>query len=192
MMRRSDIGKFLSSHELGMFLAVVRHAEHERQPRDNALFVLLASTGIRPSEALALTLADLHLTRSPKWIQVRRLKKKSATPVVDELEIPEAVAAALKAYTGTLPPAHSGPVFRLHRRSVQRLFRYYARKAGLARRFYCYCLRHTAATRIYLATRDIRVVQAILGHDSPDTSTVYAHVTSDMLRDHVNTYPPAL
>ena len=46
------------------------------------------------------------------------------------------------------------------------------REAGSAARFHD--LRHRFATQLYQATRDIRLVQELLGHASPSTTAVYA------------------
>lgn len=42
-------------------------------------------------------------------------------------------------------------------------------------------LRHSAATRWYQATKDIRAVQELLGHESPTTTARYAGVEDDAL-----------
>lgn len=187
MIRRLSRDRFLSDDELARFLTAVRERRHVHRDRDYALFVLLSTTGIRPSEALALNRSDLHLSAGSKWIRVQRLKKRR--PEFDDMQIPGSVALALEHHLASLSGER---LFPMHRRSAQRLFRYYARAAKLPQRFYLYCLRHTAATRIYRATRDVSVVQALLGHDSPDTSCIYAHVTQDMLREHADAFPVAL
>lgn len=191
-MRRLTLDRFLSDDELDRFLTAVRMRRHQHQPRDAAMFTLLATTGLRPTEALALTVDDLHPAthRTGDWITVRRLKKKR--PTRDELVLPAAVGGMLREYIAGAGLGSGDRLFKLHRRQVQRLFRYYARLAGLSPRFYCYCLRHTAATRIYRATRDIAVVQSVLGHDSPDTSCIYAHVSRHLLREHADAFPAAL
>lgn len=185
-MRRMSRDRFLTDAELSRFLGAVSGGGNRGHV---ALFTLLCSTGIRPSEALSLTHSDLHLSGKTAWIRVSRLKKKKAHPVCDEVAIPATVADALRALE---PGAADTRVFAMHRRTAQRTFHAYARTARLPRRLYLYCLRHTAATRIYRKTRDIAVVQALLGHDSPETSCIYAHVTRDILREHADSFPVAL
>jgi integrase/recombinase XerC len=178
--------RYLSDAELAAFMAAVRERRHVHQPRDHALFALLANTGIRPSEALALCRTDCHLRGRMPWIKIGRLKKKRGAPVADELQISPALAAILSGYTDTI---EGEPLFPISRRQAQRLFHGYARLAGLRSRHWLYSLRHTAATRIYRATRDIGIVQAILGHETPDMSCIYAHVAKDLLAEAANSVP---
>jgi len=189
MLRRMTRDRYLSDAELGRFMAAVRERRHRNQPRDYALFALLANTGIRPSEALGLERGDVHLGAAP-WIRVRRLKKRATVRHYDELQLPARASEPLRDYLPAAPA--QGPVFPLGRRQAERLFHYYAKRSGIRERLWLYCLRHTAATRIYAATRNISVVQEILGHEHPDTTCVYAHVTRGMLQQLAAAMPVAL
>lgn len=189
MPRRLSRNTYLSDAELAAFMAAVRERRHVHQPRDHALFALLANTGIRPSEALALTRADCHLVGKLPWIKVGRLKKKRGAPVVDELQISPQLAMILSGRLVDVGETGEARVFGITRRQVERLFHAYASRAGLRRHHWLYSLRHTAATRIYRATRDISIVQAILGHETPDMSCLYAHVAKDLLAEAANAIP---
>lgn len=171
-MRRLPPSAYLTDAELAAFMEAVRSRRHANQPRDLAMFAILANTGIRPSEALALTVGDVHLKASPPWLRVVRLKKRAGREVVDELCIPASVVQPLGAY---LPLAASARLFPITRRMAQRKFVFYARRAGIAGRR-LYSLRHTAASRLHRLTGDIQLVQRLLGHDSPETTAIYAHV----------------
>lgn len=48
--------------------------------------------------------------------------------------------------------------------SLRKLFANLRRKLGIRRKLTAHDLRRTTATRIYDATRDVRLVQALLGH----------------------------
>jgi integrase/recombinase XerD len=184
MRRRITKDRYLSDAELRAFMEAVRSRRHVNQPRDYAFFALLANTGIRPSEALRLTRADVHLHAKPPWIKVLRTKKTKRI-VYDELQLTPQLAAVLH---------HHQPdtvlLFSMTRRQAQRLFHYYARRSALGNGFHLYSLRHTAATRIYRATGDIKVVQALLGHEKPDTSAIYAHIPGEILKQLAEQLPP--
>lgn len=181
--------RFLSDAELERFMAAVRERRHVNQPRDHALFALLANTGIRPSEVLALTRADVHPHARPAWIRVRRLKKRKTVAEFEDIEISDDLAAIVATHVDRLPAESDSSLFPTDRRTLQRTFKAYARRAGLDSRWHLYVLRHTAATRMYLATRDIAVVQSMLGHENPDTSTIYAHVPQSLLVETVTAMP---
>jgi len=180
-----DRSRFFTDAELGRLLEAVRTRRHKNQPRDHALFALLATTGIRPSEALAIRRNDVHLVGREPWIRVHRLKTRRPVAVAQELAIPDELANTLRVHAETVETG--GLLFAMSRRQAERLFHHYVRQARIPGRSWLYCLRHTAATRIYRATRDIRTVQAILGHAHPDMSAIYAHVTRTMLREWAQT-----
>jgi integrase len=53
--------RYLNESELRSFMTEVRERRHVHQARDYEFFVLLANTGILPSEALSLKRSDLDL-----------------------------------------------------------------------------------------------------------------------------------
>lgn len=114
------------------------------------------------------------------------MKKKKTVREFTDLVIPGRVALALKEHLNGLDQADK--LFRITRRQVERLFHYYAKQAGIRGR-YLYVLRHTAATRAYRATRDIKVVQELLGHERPETSSIYAHVPVALIAELADQFP---
>ena len=71
----------------------------------------------------------------------------------------------------------------LDRRSVERIVRYYATKAGIAKRVTPHVIRHSFATDLLQNGADIRSVQMMLGHASISTTQIYTHVTDKALRE---------
>jgi len=71
----------------------------------------------------------------------------------------------------------------LDRRSVERIVKYYATKAGIAKKVTPHVIRHCFATDLLSNGADIRSVQALLGHSSIITTQIYTHVTDKHLRD---------
>jgi len=72
---------------------------------------------------------------------------------------------------------------RLTPRSVQRIVKFYAVKAGIVKNVHPHTLRHSFATDLLINGADIRSVQAMLGHSSITTTQVYTHITNKQLKE---------
>ena len=65
---------------------------------------------------------------------------------------------------------------------VQNLVKRYGRLAKIDRRVYPHLLRHTFASHLLEGGADIPVIQHFLGHSSPTTTQMYAHVSKKEAR----------
>ena len=63
------------------------------------------------------------------------------------------------------------------------------KKAGIEERVSPHVLRHTAATLLLKAGRNLREVQEFLGHANVATTQVYTHVLAEDLAEAVDTMP---
>jgi site-specific recombinase XerD len=181
MLSRVSRERFLSDSELARFMAAVRERRHVHQPRDHALFALLANTGIRPSEAMRLTLADVHLGRRV-WIHVARRRREHAPHPVTDLVLQRAVGDIVKKYVGQIGTDPGARLFPFTKRQSHRLFHYYATKAGIRDPHKLYDLRHTVGMRLWRHTKDLRLMQAIMGHVRLKATACYVHTGDEQIR----------
>ena len=182
MLRRMTRDRYLSDTELAAFMAAVRERRHVNQPRDHALFALLVNTAIKPSEALTLTVSDCHLGGKLPWIKLRRIGKRHTPIPTNELIINRAVADVVQRYLDESAGEPTSRLFGFTRRQSERLFHYYRKKAGIVQLHKIYCLRHSAGMRLVRFVKDLRTVQAIMGHSGLRATMIYAHVSPERLQ----------
>lgn len=178
--------KYLDDRELAALLLAARSSAARNRVRDYTLLALLVNTGMRPGEALALKLRDLWLGGHEPRIRVHRLKKRREQGVIDDLPISRGLARAVARYleAAELDQAATpeAPLFPMGVRNAEHIFKRHARAAGIRPEARLYSLRHTAGTRAYAASKDLRLVQEMLGHASPNTTAIYTHVDPEARR----------
>lgn len=163
--------------------------------RDLAILELLFSTGLRVSELCNLN-QDIDLSRDSFSV---RGKGEKVRVVFLSPSAKKAVAEYLKkrgdfgealfvGYSKVGKSKNKGKdLSRLTSRSVERLVKQYATKAGITRKVTPHVIRHSFATDLLENGADLRSVQAMLGHASITTTQVYTHVTDKhLLEVHKN------
>ncbi|MEA2828202.1 MAG: integrase/recombinase XerD [Actinomycetota bacterium] len=187
----AGLPKALSETEVLSLLGAVAGDDAPAR-RDRAILEVLYACGLRVSELVGLSLADLDLDSG----LLRAFGKGSKERVVPVGRVArEALAAWLApAGRGAMAPerwARRGDaeaVFlnmrggRLSRQGAWGIVRHYGDKVGLDGRLTPHVLRHSCATHMLDHGADIRVVQELLGHASISTTQVYTKVSTERLR----------
>src|SRR3989344_8567731 len=173
----------ISNEELGRLLAAP-DISRETGRRDRAVLELLFSSGLRVSELCSLTedtLSRLSLRSEAKGDESFSVRGKGGK--VRVVFVSDTAKSALKAYLNKRKDIAGESLFGITPRSVQRLIKHYAIKAGISRKVSPHTLRHSFATDLLNNGADIRSVQALLGHANITTTQIYTHVTDSHLRD---------
>jgi site-specific recombinase XerD len=152
--------------------------------RDRAIIELLFSTGLRVSELCSLS-RGLDLSRDEFSV---RGKGEKVRVVFLSPDAKKAIAEYLKARGDTedalfVGYGRSSKGESLTPRSVERIIKGYAIKAGITRKVTPHVIRHSFATDLLENGADLRSVQALLGHANIATTQVYTHVTDKHLRE---------
>lgn len=159
--------------------------------RDKALLELLFSTGLRVSELTSLTRESVDLSRDEfsvrgkgQKVRVVFLSKRAKDALKAYLSARKDIGDAL--FVSTAPGSDKGKKSidaPLSPRSVERIVRAYAIRAGIGKQVTPHVLRHSFATDLLENGADLRSVQAMLGHANISTTQIYTHITDRQLRD---------
>lgn len=153
--------------------------------RDKAILELFFSTGLRLSELCSLN-RDLDLSKDEFSI---RGKGEKVRVVFLSDSAKDAIREYLKNRKDLDEPMfiqysrNSGKSNRLTPRSIERIVKYYAIKAGISKKVTPHVIRHSFATDLLSNGADIRSVQMMLGHANISTTQIYTHITDKQLRD---------
>lgn len=138
-----------------------RLIEHASTPRAKALIAFAAYTGMRLGEIVKLTKRDIR-----KGHIIARDTKNGSDRIIPIL--PE-----LEPHLAEIP-------FTAGWRNVYRGFERARERAGLDIRFHD--LRHMVGTALANTGTDLRLIAAILGHESLQTTKRYTHPAVDVMR----------
>jgi site-specific recombinase XerD len=154
--------------------------------RNRAILELMYAAGVRLSEIVGLDVMNLDLAE-----HTVRVRGKGNRERVVLIGAPAAKALARYVTEGRSALA-AGPTpalflnrdgGRLSGRSIQKIVRQHALKAGLDERVHPHLLRHSFATHLLDGGAELRVVQELLGHSTPVTTQIYTHVTEERQRE---------
>lgn len=154
--------------------------------RDRAILELLFSTGLRVSELCALprdinlNADELSVRGKGEKIRVVFLSDTAKSAVKTYLKARKDMDDALFIQLGK--NASGSKNLMLTPRSVERIVKQYAIKAGISKKVTPHVIRHSFATDLLSNGADLRSVQALLGHAHIATTQVYTHVTDAHLR----------
>lgn len=160
--------------------------------RDNAILELLFSTGLRVSELCGLNRDSINLSvkngsdefpirgKGDK-IRLVFLSENAKISLKNYLRMRQDIDPAL--FVRQVKNFNKTDNLRLTSRSVERLVKYYATKAGLTKKITPHTIRHSFATDLLINGADIRSVQALLGHSNIATTQIYTHITDKHLRE---------
>jgi len=155
--------------------------------RDRAMLEVLYACGLRVSELVSLTLAQLN----PRQGVLRLFGKGNKERLVP---LGEEALDWLDRYLRDARPALMGPQLgnclfptargrAMTRQAFWYRIKRYAALANITKPLSPHTLRHAFATHLLNHGADLRVVQVLLGHSDLSTTQIYTHVARQRLRD---------
>jgi site-specific recombinase XerD len=154
--------------------------------RDKAILELLFSTGLRVSELCSLTndfdfkRDEISIRGKGGKVRVVFISDVAKNAVKKYLDARKDMNDALFIQIGDETKKNIKP---LTRRSIERIVKQHAIKAGITKKVTPHVIRHSFATDLLNNGADIRSVQVMLGHSNISTTQIYTHVTDKQLRE---------
>ena len=145
--------------------------------RDYTVIEVALGTGLRVSELSKLLVADIQLGRGQNSLIVKKGKNNKTRVVIFSSRLKNNIQEYLDYRKSASPYLFfSARSEQILVSGLQKIFKNYAHKAGFGN-MSIHCLRHTYATRAYIASGyNLRLVQQQLGHSSIQTTSVYSAV----------------
>lgn len=176
---RERLPTVLSLSEVESLLNSIANLKHR------TMLSIIYSCGLRMGELLDLEIRDVDSKRMVIHIKNAKGKKDRIVP------LSASVLDLLRVYYLDYRPHHflfngeSGNQY--SRSSLQTIFRRAVVRAGILKKCTLHTLRHSYATHLLENGVNLRYIQDLLGHKSPNTTMIYTHVTSDESRKVIST-----
>lgn len=195
--------EFLEAQEVERIIEAA-NSPNFKSLRDRAILELLFSAGLRVSELtginrekIDLASGELSVRGKGDKIRVVFISDTAKRALADYLDKRTDIDPALfirdmkglKKFSSSDGKSDSREKnnnkedLRITPRSIQRIVKYYATKAGIVKNVHPHTFRHSFATDLLINGADIRSVQAMLGHSSITTTQIYTHITNRQLKE---------
>jgi integrase/recombinase XerD len=176
--REKRVPMVLSREEVRQILSCLR------LPVYRACLSMIYACGLRVREGVYLQVSDIDSARMVVHVRQSKGRKDRDVP------LPESTLKMLRQYwclhrhgvwlfpgrtAAGIPRCQASRPISVS--SVQKAFRAALRESGVTKAAKVHTLRHSYATHLLEAGVDLRLIQAYLGHSSPQTTAIYTHVT---------------
>ena len=167
--KEEKIPVVLLEEEVAAVIKVVNNLKHK------VILMTIYSAGLRLSECLALTVADMDFDR--KQIRIRQGKGKKERQTV----LSRTLLSEMKDYLIKFCPKiflfEGQKGGRYSASSVQAIMKRAVKKSGIKKHATVHTLRHSFATHLLENGTDIRFIQELLGHKRLETTQIYTHIS---------------
>ena len=162
--------------------------------RNRAIIEVLFSCGLRVSELVNLKLSNLYLEE--EYVRILGKGSKERLVPISQRAIRELGFWFDDRQYMRIKPGEEDYVFlnrygnHLTRTMILIMIKRQAESAGIKKTISPHTLRHSFATALLEGGADLRVIQALLGHESIGTTEIYTHIDTSMLRQEILEHHP--
>ena len=183
----------LSTSEIDLLEQSIDLSKWEGQ-RNRAIIEVLFSCGLRVSELVNLKLSNLYLEE--QYIRVFGKGSKERLVPISPKAIKELNYWFMNRNLMKIKAGEEDYVFlnrrgaHLTRTMILIMIKQQAVEAGITKTISPHTLRHSFATALLEGGADLRVIQAMLGHESIGTTEIYTHIDMSTLRQQILEHHP--
>lgn len=163
----------LSKDEVQQLFNECKNLKHK------SILALLYSAGLRISEVINLKITNIDSKR----MVINILNAKGGKD--RQVMLTQNVLTLLRQYFKIYHPeqylfnGQSSPQY--SERSINEFLKQYAKKAGIKKHVHAHLLRHCSFTHMVEAGTDINLIQRIAGHTSVKTTSIYTHISHNII-----------
>ena len=190
-MRLPDV---LTLQEIDDMINIIDLSKKEGQ-RNRAMIEMLYSCGLRVSELCGLRLSDLY--KEEQFIRITGKGDKQRLVPISQRAIAELEAYFIDRNFIPIKPGYEDYIFiserlkkPLSRIMVFHIIKQLAAEAGIKKSVSPHTFRHSFATHLLEGGANLRVIQAMLGHESISTTEIYTHIDRTRLKEEIAMYHP--
>ena len=183
----------LTTAEVDQLESSIDRSKPEGQ-RNRAIIEVLFSCGLRVSELTHLRLSDLFLDEG--YIRVMGKGSKERLVPISNRAVHELKLWFYDRKLMTIKAGEEDYVFlnrrgaHLTRTMILIMVKRQAEAAGIQKTISPHTLRHSFATALLEGGADLRVIQAMLGHEDIGTTEIYTHIDTTTLREEILQHHP--
>ena len=183
----------LSTEEVDALKASIDVSKWEGH-RNRAIIEVLFSCGLRVSELVTLKLSDLFIAE--RFVRVMGKGSKERLVPISQTAISELDNWFIDRNLMKIKAGEEDYVFlnrrgaHLTRTMILIMVKRQAVEAGIKKTISPHTLRHSFATALLEGGADLRVIQALLGHESIGTTEIYTHIDMTTLRQEILQHHP--
>lgn len=185
--------EYLTTEEVDQLENAIDLSKWEGQ-RNKAIIEVLFSCGLRVSELVNLKLSNLF--EEEKFVRILGKGNKERLVPISQKALDELHAWYGDRNKMNIKPGEEDYVFlnrrgaHLTRTMILIMIKQYAIMAGITKTISPHTLRHSFATALLKGGADLRVIQAMLGHEDIGTTEVYTHLEDSDLRKAILEHHP--
>jgi integrase/recombinase XerD len=184
----------LSYQEIESLLVAIDMSSPEGQ-RNRAMLEVLYSSGLRVTELIDLTLANIYFDlgflriigkgSKERLVPIGRDALKHLKLYIEEVRVHLAIKKGQEKFVFLNRRGSQ-----LSRVTVFTVIKDLALKAGIQKSISPHTFRHSFATHLIEGGADLRAVQEMLGHESITTTEIYTHLDRDYLQQVIKEFHP--